>query len=125
MKRQISHRAGFTLTEILIVVGIISLLAPIAIPGFVRSRAASQRTTCINNMRQVDSAKQQWATETSQPVNTTPTATDIAPYVNRAGSLASVYCPTDPAKSFATSYALNDIGTATTCIIQPANHALP
>ncbi|MFO1477385.1 MAG: type II secretion system protein [Verrucomicrobiota bacterium] len=122
---QTSRRAGFTLTEILIVVGIISLLAPIAIPNFVRSRAASQRSTCINNIRQVDSAKQQWATETSQPLTTTPTSDQIAPYMNRSGSLTGVYCPTDPARTFDTSYTLNDITTPTTCIIQPANHALP
>ena len=39
----------------------VPLLAAIAIPSFVKAREASQRSACINNMRQIDSAKEQWA----------------------------------------------------------------
>ena len=63
MKINTSRKAGFTLVEIMIVVAIIGLLAAIAIPNFVKARATSQSNACINNMRQIDSAIQQYALE--------------------------------------------------------------
>src|SRR5271156_4812553 len=58
-----SRKAGFTLVEIMIVVAIIGLLAAIAIPNFVKARATSQANACINNLRQIDAAAQQFALE--------------------------------------------------------------
>ena len=88
------RKAGFTLVEIMIVVAIIGLLAAIAIPNFVNARARAQATTCINNLRQIDAAANQFALEkgkkTGDPI-TYPT--DLTPYVklNSAGSIPP--CP--------------------------------
>jgi|ERR1041385_5543068 hypothetical protein len=38
-------------------------------------------TTCINNLRQVDGAKQQWALEKRKATNDVPSVGDISPYV--------------------------------------------
>jgi len=39
--------------------------AAIAIPNFIRARTTSQMNACINNLRQIDGAIQQWALENS------------------------------------------------------------
>ena len=67
MKINTSRKAGFTLVEIMIVVAIIGLLAAIAIPNFVKARETSRTNACINNLRQIEGAKQQWAFEEKQP----------------------------------------------------------
>jgi len=74
MKINTSRKAGFTLVEIMIVVAIIGLLAAIAIPNFVKARNTSQTNACINNLRQLDAATQQWALETGAADTTAPSA---------------------------------------------------
>jgi prepilin-type N-terminal cleavage/methylation domain-containing protein len=72
MKLKNHRRTGaFTLVEIMIVVAIIGLLAAIAIPNFVKARETSQMNACVNNLRQIDAAKDQWALENGKATDTT------------------------------------------------------
>ena len=57
MKRMLK---GFTLVEIMIVVAIIAILAAVAIPNFVRYRKTSQKNACLSNLKQIQTATEQW-----------------------------------------------------------------
>ena len=97
--------AGFTLVEIMIVVAIIGVLAAIAIPNFVKARATTQANACINNLRQIDSAVQQFALEKGKTSGDTVTyPDDITPYL-KLNSSSSI--PTCPAGG---SYSLQAVG---------------
>lgn len=52
---------GFTLVEIMITVAIIGIIAAIAIPNFMRARKKTNMNSCIANLKQIDSAKEQMA----------------------------------------------------------------
>jgi prepilin-type N-terminal cleavage/methylation domain-containing protein len=120
MKTKISPNSGFTLVEIMIVVAIIGLLASIAIPNFVRARETAQTNACINNLRQIDGAKQQWAMEMRQSGGVTPQRTDIDPYLGRAGNAENIVCPAGgTSATFESSYSINPITNAPTCLINP------
>ena len=128
MKIQNKKNAGFTLVEIMIVVAIIGLLAAIAIPNFVKARRVSQTNACINNLRQIDGAKQQWALETKQVGTVTPAELDIAPYVGRDPAATTIVytCPANNAAAFASSYSINAVDTAPTCVTpNTVGHVLP
>ena len=121
MKINTSNKAGFTLVEIMIVVAIIGLLAAIAIPNFVKARTTSQTNACINNLRQIDGAIQQWALEQKKAPTDAVQYTDISGYLKSA-----VVCPAGGSTaSFGSSYTIVDVATRPVCQIDAVNHILP
>ncbi len=72
------------------------------------------RKTCVNNMRLLDDAKQQWALATGKPVATVPKVKDLQIYF-KDGALPE--CPAGG------TYSLNALNEVPTCSIP--GHALP
>jgi len=81
MRIKTNRQSGFTLVEIMIVVAIIGLLAAIAIPNFVKARGTAQKNACINNLRQIDGAKEQWALENKKSAGSTTTDAQVNTYI--------------------------------------------
>jgi prepilin-type N-terminal cleavage/methylation domain-containing protein len=122
MKLITSRKHGFTLIEIMIVVAIIGLLAAIAIPNFVHARTQAQNNACINNLRQIDGAKQEWALENKQGAAASPTSSNIQPYMGRGSSGSLPSCPLT--NGFANSYTIGNLSTAPVCAVDSVNHIL-
>ena len=87
-----AKRHGFTIVELMIVVFILSLLAIIAWPNFLRSRATAQSKACINNLRQIDGAKIRWAFDNRKTETEIPALTDLVPYMHHD---TPITCPAD------------------------------
>ena len=128
MKTNINCKAGFTLVEIMIVVAIIGLLAAIAIPNFLQARSTAQQNTCIQNLRAIDSATQQWALETGADPAATVAPGNVQPYMGHSSSGKLPWCPLDPQKQFTSSYTIANASSPPVCQLQSSGnfaHVLP
>jgi prolyl-tRNA editing enzyme YbaK/EbsC (Cys-tRNA(Pro) deacylase) len=76
--------------------------------------ATLQRTACVNNLRQIDAAKQQWALEKNKTDAAVPTAQDLLPY------LPGGNFPVCPAGGV---YTINAVGELPSCSV--TGHDLP
>ncbi|HEY3398126.1 MAG TPA: prepilin-type N-terminal cleavage/methylation domain-containing protein [Armatimonadota bacterium] len=56
-------RCGFTLIELLVVIAVIAILAALLFPVFARARAASLKSVCASNLRQIGFALDLYASD--------------------------------------------------------------
>jgi prepilin-type N-terminal cleavage/methylation domain-containing protein len=119
-----SIRRAFTLVEIMIVVLIIGILVAIAVPNFIRARESARARACVANLRQIDSAKEQYAMDNrlaqgaTMPALSALCGTGTTTYI-KGGSPA---CPSSG------TYTVSNLGTDPTCSVgttAAVAHVLP
>jgi hypothetical protein len=105
---------------ILVSLIVIILFALVAVPNFVRDPWTGPQNACINNLRCIDAAKQQWAVE-NHKTNGPVTWNEILPYLDmvqreQGRKIEFPHCPSGG------TYTIGNIGEPPTCSI--AGHAL-
>jgi hypothetical protein len=96
---------------------LIVLMLPIAIPNFVRARDTAQMNMCINNLRQIDGAKNEWALENNKTNGAPVTAADIKPFLKLKTNEDFLKCPAGG------TYTIGPVGESPTCSVP--KHKLP
>ena len=100
----IFNRRGFSLIEIMIVVVIIAIALSIAIPNFLQINSTSRRTVCINNLRKITAAVEQWTIDSGIPTGTVLTKQQESDVYNNYLHSGEPVCPSGG------QYVINPVG---------------
>jgi competence protein ComGC len=98
---------------IVLAIIVIPMMLAVAIPNFVKARNTALTNACVNNLREIDTAKQQWALEHKKEPKDIPAESDLVPY------LKTSHRPQCPAGG---TYNLNSVAEPPTC--SNPNHKL-
>jgi hypothetical protein len=100
-----------------VIIGWLALLAAIAIPNFNHEPKEGRRKMhCINNLRMIDGAIQQWAFENNKTNSDTVTWLDLKSFLSRGGTELP-HCPSGG------TYSIRTVGDKPTC--SRPGHVLP
>ena len=91
----------------------IATLLVITIPNFVRGPSTSGPNACVNQLKQIEYAKLEWALEHNQKAGETMTWADLLPYLRR-----QPYCPVGDRE-----YTIGPVGTYPSCWREEHNRA--
>ena len=107
---------GLVVGYIGIVIGILAVILGIAVavPAFAKARGTAQNVSCINNLRQIDAAKEQAAMALSLTNGAAVSEAQVSEYIR--GGFTGLKCKAGG------TYALNPVGTDPTCTV--AGHSL-
>jgi len=149
MKYYHRSRQAFTLTELLVVIAVVAILAFTLLPAIAASKSKAQKINCINNLKQVGFACNSWqgANSGRLPQAITAALGGASDYCSHGGNAANngtpatiaynpgmvymvmsnylvnprlLFCPADTIHSgSATNYSYNDLLSIPT----PASHA--
>jgi len=95
-------------------------LGALVVPNFIQARNTSASNACVNNLRQLDEVKQEWALENKKAIGIVPSWDDLRPYVGRGpqGDLSRFRCPKGGV------YTIGRIGEPPRCSIGGPEHSL-
>jgi prepilin-type N-terminal cleavage/methylation domain-containing protein len=82
------RKTAFTLIELLVVIAIIAILVALLLPALSRASAKAQRTTCTNNLRQINLAVRLYSDDAN---DTAPSAQTTNRMVNYYKTLVQSY----------------------------------
>lgn len=104
--------AGLITGYISIALGIflVPMMMAIAIPNFVKARDTAMRNGCINNLRQIDGAKELWAMENQKDADAVPTEADLDS-VLKDKKMSELKCGKQG------TYSINSVGQLPTCSV--------
>ena len=114
-------RRGFTLVEIMIVVGSVGILAVIGLPAYYKARADTQKRVCINNLRVMSGAKEQAALANMWGTGRA-IASGSAEESNVLAYVKNSLMPICPATG---TYTWRPIGVDVVCSLSSEGHVLP
>lgn len=106
----------------LLLVGLLVTTVAVVLPFFARTRINRATNTCVNNLRQLDGAKQQWALCQNRTTNDLPAWDDLRVYLGLGPGSANrgaAVCPQGG------TYTLGRIGEPPKCSLRGASHTLP
>lgn len=103
----------------IVAVVIVAASAAVIIPNFVRARTTSAQNACINNLRQLGGAAQQWGLENKKTTNDVVRLDDLKPYIKLTSLGELPRCPNGG------TYTTGRVGEPPRCSVGGEGHTLP
>jgi prepilin-type N-terminal cleavage/methylation domain-containing protein len=113
-------RSGFSLFEMMVVIAIIGVLTAILAPSIMKASISTRQKVCINNLRQIDHAIQQWSLETKA------LSTDIVTHSNLVTYLRVLpVCPSLHEGTFLSDYGMTFVKDPSFCVVNNSLEGSP